>query len=129
MAQERPQEGVSQAPQVSEEEMEKLRQKVAQLSEEDQATLRLTIRLRLLTLSIKELGLTLSGCLTYSEDKKLRSWYNQAEEALDRKDLAMAIEWYEKIVNFHKEKEEACSKPQKPRKNHSKRYSRQSSRH
>jgi len=100
-----------------------------QVSEEELATARLTVRLELFKLSIIQLRLLLSGCLSYSEGSMLISWQKWTTEALDRNDIDKAIEWAKKIAVFLKEREEACERLMNKARKHSKRYSRHSSRH
>ena len=113
------QEGVaqgSQAPQVSEEEKEKVI---------DGAM----IGISLAELGILEIELMLAGCLSHPDAFTLDSWHRWANEALDHNDLDKALYYAEKITKFLEERQKLCEELRKKSRKHSKRYSSHSSRH
>jgi hypothetical protein len=113
------QEGVaqgSQAPQVSEEEKQKIMDSIG-------------VGFALVDIGIMHVELLLLGCLTPPESSMIETWHRWAREALDRNDLDKAIEWANKIVDFLEKREKLCEELRKKSRKHSKRYSRHSSRH
>jgi len=131
----------SQAPQVSQEEKEKLRQLVAQLPEESRKKLdqlvsegesvidKSMIGITLAELGILEIEMMLMGCLGHPDVLTLDSWHRWANEALDHNDLDKAIQLAERITKLLEDRWELCKEYERKSRKHNKRYSRHSSRH
>jgi len=77
-------------------------QEAPQISEEEKAHVidKAMVGITLIEVGITKLEFLLAGCLSYSENKMLDSWYKRADEAIDRDDLDTALQYAEKIVKF-----------------------------
>jgi hypothetical protein len=105
-----------QAPQLSEEEKEKVIDKSM-------------IALTLSQLGILEIELMLTGCMSHPDAFMLESWHRWADEALDHDDLDKALQYAEKITNFLEERQKLCEELRKKSRRYRKHSSRHSSRH
>jgi hypothetical protein len=85
-------------------------QEAPQISEEEKAHVidKAMVGITLIEVGITKLEFLLAGCLSYSENKMLDSWYKRADEAIDRDDLDTALQYAEKIVKFLEERKEQC---------------------
>ena len=106
----------SQAPQLSEEEMEL-------------AVNKAMIATELAQLGILEMEFELAVCLSPPDAFTLNSWHRWANEALDHNDLDKALHYAERITKFLEERQKLCEELRKKRRKHGKRYSSHSSRH
>ena len=103
------------APQVSEEEKEKLGHVI------DKSMIALTLS----ELNILEIELMLTGCLSHPDAFMLESWHRWADEALDRDDLDKALQYANKITQFLEERQKLCEELRRK----SRKYNKRSSRH
>jgi hypothetical protein len=97
--------------------------------EKEKAINNIMMGLNLIDLSLLELELFMTGCLTPPEDFMLESWHRRANEALDRNDMDKAIEWTKKILAFLEERQKLCEELRRKSRKHNKHSSRHSSRH
>jgi len=85
-------------------------QETPQISEEEKAHVidKAMVGIALIEVGITKLEYLLAGCLSYSENKMLDSWYERADKAIDHDDLDTALQYAEKIVKFLEKKKEQC---------------------
>ena len=106
----------SQAPQLSEEEKQKVVDSIG-------------MGFVLVEIGLMHVELLMMGCLTPPESSMLDTWHRWAREALDNNEIDKAAEWARKILDFLEKRQKLCEELRKKSRKHNKRYSRHSSRH
>ncbi len=106
----------SQAPQLSEEEKQKVIDSIG-------------MGFVLVEIDLMHVELLMMGCLTPPESSMLDTWTRWAREALDNNEIDKAVEWSKKVIDFLEQRQKLCDRLMRKSRKHSKRYSRHSSRH